>query len=170
MWHLQAFFQWDPLIWILNDIRRVPSAHQDNKLWDKIEKVYSNHPAMSTQRRALHIAVGQLTIKAWDASHSTQLQDYQPAPSEPSFISTLRSFVSKRNNSRSNSTAPATWEYNPFDPTQDVTDDLGASNFANVIWNAPDVDFERFADFNADSVDWMFWDQLMRDPVSFPVA
>lgn len=165
MWHLQAFFQWEPLIWILNEIRRDPSAHQDDQIWDRIEKVYDFHPAMLTQRRALHVAVGQLTLKAWDASHQGSFWQNQPVPS---FINSLRSFTCKRSNSRANSTAPPTNEYNPFDPTQDASEDLGASSLANPAFNTNNFDFSRMGDFN--DMDWMFWDQLMRDPVSFPVA
>ena len=152
-WHLEAFFQWDSLIWILNDIRRHPQDHlDDHQIWTKIEKVYQFHPNMLVQRRALHLAVAQLTLKAWDASHPPARQAQTPQ-SEPSFISTLRTFTSKRNNSRASSTMPPPHQYNPFDPTQDASEDLGNVTLSDAVWNTNDFDFSRMADFN--DIDWM---------------
>lgn len=151
-WHLEAFFQWDSLIWILNDIRRHPLDHVDDQIWSKIEKVYQFHPNMLVQRRALHLAVAQLTLKAWDASHPPAPQTQTPLP-EPSFITTLRTFTSKRNTSRANSTMPPPHQYNPFDPNQDASEDLGNVTLSDTVWNTNDFDFSRMADFN--DIDWM---------------
>lgn len=140
---------------ILNEVRRNPFDHQDTDIWKRIEKVYEYHQAMLTQRRALHLAVGQLTLKAWDASHPG---GYQAGQLEPSFITAIRSFTSRRGSSRANSTIASSHEYNPFDTTQDASEDLGASNFANMDFNMTnDFNFNGMAEF--DSNDWLFWDQ-----------
>ena len=66
MWHMQAFFQFDPLIWILNELRRNPLAHKDEQIWPKIEKVFIEHPGLIELKRSLHVAVARLTLKKWD--------------------------------------------------------------------------------------------------------
>jgi hypothetical protein len=167
LWHLSAYFQWDPLVWILNEIRSHPLEHKDGKVWSKIEKIYSNHPDLLEPKRSLHLAVGQLTLKAWDAFLKAT-QEIQVHHVEPPFITTLRSLADKRRGSQQTHITPPNSGYNPFNPTSDPLDDTPLPNF-DMTCTAMDMNFDAMAEFNPDHLDWGFWDQLIHDPSSFPV-
>lgn len=168
-WHLQAFFQWDSLIWILNEIWRDPAEHQDEEIWNKIEKVFTNHPAMTTQRRALHMAIAELTLRAWDAYRASQLSLDKSLQMEPAFIQVLRTFVSKPGSSRASSVVVPQQNYNPFESGQDALSDMGSFNMIDGAWFLNDMAAgvnNPMGDMNQNSAEWwQYWDQLLnRDP------
>lgn len=165
LWHLQAFFQFDPLIWVLNELRRDPRTYQDEDTWPKIESIYRNHPDLIAQRRSLNIAVGRLTLKSWDSYHSIVPREDQVP--EPSFITTLRSHTCKRGSVHTRDATTSKSEYNPFNPG-DASDDLRLPDLTAPEAGSHEFDFSKMMDFSTDSIDWMFWDQLVRDPTSFP--
>jgi hypothetical protein len=169
-WHLQAFFQYDPLIVILNEIRKNPLTHAEDDIWSKIEKVYNNHPTLSDQKRTLQMAVGRLTLKTWDAYQAALLQANYTVPPDPSYMMTLRSFIQRRASSSTNLNTPPKSDYNPFNPG-DPSEDLPVPNFVVPEHATGDFDWTQMMDFNTETMDWMFWDQLVRDPVtSFPTS
>lgn len=170
-WHLQSFFQWDGFIWILNEIRRDPSAHEEDDVWDVIEAVYTLRPYMMTQRRALHIAVGRLTVEAWEISHPTTDQAFPIPRPEPEFIAGLRSFVSKKTAGQAqNGFTPPSYAPNGVNPPQASMDTVGGTNLIDMNWDTNNFDLNGFAATGAESMDWMFWDQLIRDPGAFPTT
>lgn len=153
-WHLQAFFQYDPLVWILNEIRRDPLAYRDDPIWLKIEKIYGNHPNLRDQKRALQMAVGRLVLKTWDAYQSALQQANQTVPPDPQYITTLRSFIGRRSNSTTHLNTPPKSEYNPFNPG-DGSEDLPVPQF-NVPQQATfDFDWNQMMDFNTETMDWV---------------
>ena len=168
-WHLQAFFQWDPLIWVLHEIRRDPHIHRDDGTWSKIERIYADHPSILTQKRALHTAVIQLTLRSWEASQSTLSPEERQAQPEPLFIANIRHLLNRRGSTQDSNSTPAD-EYNPFKPSAYQFEDLLVSNFSNVDWDPDNIDFNSMANFNGDAMDWLFWDQLVHGPNAFPSA
>ena len=171
-WHLQAFFQYDPLIVILNEIRRDPLAHAEDDIWSKIEKVYANHPTLRDQKRTLQMAVGRLTLKTWDAYQAAMLQANHTVPPDPSYMVTLRQFIQRRASTNTSLNTPTKSDYNPFNPAQsDALDDQHVSDFEVPAHHTGDFDWTQMMDFNTETMDWMFWDQLVRDPItSFPTS
>lgn len=166
-WHLQAFFQYDPLIWILNEIRRDPLAYKENDCWPKIERIYANHPNLKDQKRTLQMAVGRLVLKTWDAFRTSHRQANLAVPPDPQYITTLRSVIHRRANSVNINTPPKS-DYNPFNPGE-VSEDLPMPQQFVVPQQATfDFDWNQMMNFNSDTMDWMFWDQLVHDPASFP--
>ena len=169
-WHLQAFFQYDPLIIILNEIRRDPLPHAEDDIWPKIEKIYANHPTLRDQKRTLQMAVGRLTLKTWDAFQAALLQANYKVPRDPPYMTTLRSFIQRRASTTSNLNTPPKSDYNPFNPG-DGSEDLPVPHFAVPEHATGDFDWTQMMDFNTETMDWMFWDQLVRDPItSFPTS
>ncbi|KAK3070106.1 hypothetical protein LTR53_011026 [Teratosphaeriaceae sp. CCFEE 6253] len=116
-WHLQAIFQWDCLIWVLNEIKRgSPAIIDPQEAWARIERMYTCHPQFLAPGRALHSAVRRLTMKAWDG---------QPAEwklnGEPAFIQGLRATFAKRQPSSAGS-APAPLSASPWKQEESLVD------------------------------------------------
>jgi len=141
-WHMTSFFlwgTWDSLIFVLTSLWRsdllLPA--ETDAAWSRVEQVYRNHDEVLESKRALHITVGGLTLKAWDAN---------PASSnvpEPAFVATLRSLRKGNLEDRTE--------------RQDGNADLLFGSLSDGI------DLDMDSHFNIDAADWMFWDQLIKD-------
>lgn len=159
LWHLASFFHFDPLIWLLNELRRDDSVADADRVWTKAEQIFEVHPEVIAHRRSIDIALTRLTLKAWDA---TQAKAAVPR-AEPPFISKLRSGLNRREASKSATQTPMQ-QTNPFDPALDTSSDIPVAAYLN---SSQPWGYSMLNDMNPD-VDWMFWDQLVRDPTAFP--
>ena len=162
-WHVRPFFlwgSWDSFIFILTSLSRseLLSSAETDAAWSRVEQVYNNHSQFLESKRALYIAFGRLTLKAWDAS--------PPSSSVPElgFITTLRSVRKVNLKSRaemqdSNATSP--------DAKTDTMSPIGLSpaRDANASFGSLSggMGLDIGDDFNLDTADWMFWDQLIHD-------
>ncbi|EME45203.1 hypothetical protein DOTSEDRAFT_71050 [Dothistroma septosporum NZE10] len=158
-WHMKQFFQWDPLIWIINEARREAPAIDRASLWAKVEECYNSHPELLSNRRSIDVALGRLTLRSWDEA---QAREATSIP-DPLFITRLREAFGKREASRQNTeTAIQQQEQaqNVFDPTL-AWQDIPVENWlsANPAWGFSNDSFVNGLDGN---VDWQFWDQLAR--------
>lgn len=93
-WHVRSFFlrgSWDSLLFVLTSLRgsNLFSAAEIDAAWGRVEQVYGNNTELLDLKRALHVAIGRPTLKAWVANPSSN-----SAP-EPTFITTLRSAESE---------------------------------------------------------------------------
>lgn len=81
-WHAPYFQHWHALIHALDILKGSSDAIHADKVWQLIASLYKNNPDMTDDmRKPIHVAVGRLTIKAWDVKR---------AHSEPEFITQLR--------------------------------------------------------------------------------
>ncbi|MCJ1338998.1 hypothetical protein MMC09_004287 [Bachmanniomyces sp. S44760] len=162
-WHMTSFFvwgSWDSLIFILTSLSNpdLLSSAESGAAWNRVEQVYSNHDELLESKRALHIAVGRLTLKAWDAT---------PASSnvpEPAFVTALRSLRkgniesrSERQDSRATTLVGDTEAVSSIGATPESNANLPYGNLSDGI------DLDMCSDLNIDNADWMFWDQLIKD-------
>jgi hypothetical protein len=162
-WHTKALFlwgTWDSLVVVLTILWRncdVLSPSEVNDVWKSLESIFHHHDELLEFKRALYVAFGRLTLKAWDT--------HPPSTSvpEPSFITTLR-FLQKgipriRTKEKANSidaedtNAKSTPMFHPL-----------SANDANP---SLDTCFENLGidlslDFNIEEPDWAFWDQLLQ--------
>ncbi|KAF2758493.1 hypothetical protein EJ05DRAFT_475798 [Pseudovirgaria hyperparasitica] len=75
-WHVVRQFQWQPFIYLLGELRQRTSGEDVNKAWRAIGVSYSLHPEIIAQtKRALHVAVGGLTLQAWAAFEAANGRD-----------------------------------------------------------------------------------------------
>jgi hypothetical protein len=155
-WYVRRFFLWgtfDSIIYVLTTLWRevnLLSPAEIDTGWSKIGQVYQNHAELLSSRRALHVAFGRLTLKAWDANPPS---DSVP---EPAYISSLRS----QREAKAQGTAPP-----PAIDTQSNTvtvDDSSTSNTAVASTEGSDMSLWTSDAFDANAIDWMFWDQLMQ--------
>ena len=163
LWHVRPFFawgSWDSLIFILTSLRRpnLLSPTEIDAAWKKLELVYTNHNELLQSMRALQIAFGRLTLKAWDANPPSI---HIP---EPAFITTLRSLrkinpkpEAKRQDSNAITLDPGTGSMASIGPSP--------SSDANALFGSlpSGMDMELNNDFSVDTADWLFWDQLIQD-------
>jgi Fungal specific transcription factor domain len=68
MWHTRVYFQWQALIYILSQLKKHATGEDVDAAWRQIDEIYDNHPEFIIEwRKPLHVAVGGLVLKSWDA-------------------------------------------------------------------------------------------------------
>ncbi|KAF2655625.1 hypothetical protein K491DRAFT_704486 [Lophiostoma macrostomum CBS 122681] len=89
LWHVTLHFPWKALIYLLACLRYRTHGADVDKAWEQIELVYEFHPNFATElsRKALPIAIGKLTLRAWEAFIAAR---GTPEKGEPYFIQMLR--------------------------------------------------------------------------------
>ncbi|KAJ9609778.1 hypothetical protein H2200_006106 [Cladophialophora chaetospira] len=77
-WHIDNGFQWHAFIYVLAELVARPTGDGKDEAWAHIEDVYKNHPNFITDRRKpLHLALGNLYLKAWRAREKAQAESPQ---------------------------------------------------------------------------------------------
>lgn len=150
---------WDSLIFVLTNLRRsdLLSPAETDAAWNRVEQVYNSHGELLESKGALHIAVGLLTLKAWEADPPSS-----NVP-EPAFITTLRSLRKGNLKSRAegqDSNAPT------LDAKTDTMSPIGPSpaSDANALFGclSGGMGLDIGNDFNLNTANWMFWSQLIQ--------
>ena len=150
-WSTKAFFLWDALICILTSLAKIGffSRAELDATWSKMADVYSNHQEILEAKRALHIAVGRVTLKAWIANPPSS------STPEPAFITTLRqrkTSVTKR----PTKIGDITGDDRAAEAVSSLVSSPGSD--ANALFGSLDsMDLNLGNIFNPDTADWMFW-------------
>jgi hypothetical protein len=150
-WQWQSFFSWEPLIFTLKELCQATPPEGDANAWEKIEKVVVGHPNILELNRPIEVAIGRLTLRAWELSQRRS----SVAMLEPGFISYLRGSLQRRKDSTKNTLDTAT--------LQRDSEVMAATQVPSAM---PEFDTEgtiRWENFDGD-IDWSFWDELMRSP------
>lgn len=100
-WHILCYFQWDALLYVFHDLRqRDVFDRQVVQVWEEIEQSFKNHPALiDDQTKMLHIAVGQMCLKAWAIKEKAHAERDPADPivtRPPGFIVSLREMEARR--------------------------------------------------------------------------
>ena len=163
-WHVRPFFawgSWDSLIFVLTSLRRsdLLSPAETDAAWSRVEQVYNNHGELLESKGVLQIAVGRLTLKAWDANPPSS------SVPEPAFITTLGSLRkvnlksrAERQDSNATTLDAKTETMSPIGPPP--ASDANALISGNLSGG---MDLDVGNDFNLGTADWAFWDQLIQD-------
>lgn len=160
-WHMQAVFQWDGLIWVLNQLRRGSLAIDDPlEAWQKLMKMYECLPNFLTNPSALHVAIRKLTLKAWDgqpARFKNQIGKDLPT------IRKMRVLVDRRHSKSSSITTQiqATPESIGLGVKRETTDPQAPTTTNAEMMNEGFLG--TLEDYSPDAIDWMFWEQLIQD-------
>ena len=90
-WHAPYFLQWHAFIHVLDTLRADPLRPVAEKAWQLISHTYENNADMVVDtKKPIHIAVGNLALKAYNAREAA-LQGRNPSPpTTPKFILQLR--------------------------------------------------------------------------------
>lgn len=90
-WHAAFVMQWHAFIHLLDTLRVDPLVRGAEKAWELIGSTYENNPAMILDaRKPIHLAVGSLCLKAYDAHAVVSLQSNEFSQPTPDFILQLR--------------------------------------------------------------------------------
>jgi hypothetical protein len=163
-WHIRAFFQWDALICMLISMtkKNLLEPMELETAWRRIEQVFLNHNEILERNRMLNTAVGNITLKAWDANPPAFA-----ATGEPSFVRILRSLYAqvgqkrRRQDGRSETVSGSTENTTPIEPSP-------ISDVKALEQSADGFDFGLDDDFTFDSADFLFWDKLIQDYRNVP--
>lgn len=90
-WYSNYFMQWHVFIHVLDTLRAEPLRPDADKTWRLVEATWENNPDMiSNTKKAIHVAVGHLCVKAYCAYESALLQQGRRVPQAPGYVSQLR--------------------------------------------------------------------------------
>ncbi|KAI7261789.1 hypothetical protein KC345_g9656 [Hortaea werneckii] len=184
-WHLQAYFQWEPVIWILNELRKGGSSSSSQAsvlgdvegVWRRFRSLYAEWPEFVSARRTLYVAVAKLMVKAWDVRpEGMRLEGVEGEGGEPEFIGRLRglirskSAVSRAGIEGSVGKEPRRDESNSFVLT-DSGADAALGDDERVSGEGVGDEFHGFLENSPpDIIDWTFWDELIKDPDAWKVS
>ena len=89
-WLAGYVLQWHALIHVLDTLRAEPHMEQAKEAWELIESIYEHSPDMIIDmRKPIHVAVGNLCLKAYGARDVALQKGSNPLPT-PEFILQLR--------------------------------------------------------------------------------
>lgn len=181
LWHANAYFSWDAMIFILSELRASRFEGEEvEKAWQLMEKTYANHQDVATSRNnALCVAVRRLTLKAWEARTSRV-----PGLQTPLWIENLRRIEEKPRTTSAPKVSTqqfATSQAQPgetqmmdrnilLDIDLDVAQqNIDPSSFPMDMTASLDQSFYPIGMPSGQSpINWADWDTLLKDVESLP--
>jgi hypothetical protein len=105
LWHIRAHYHWKAVICLVGILRYHTAAPKADDAWKQVQLVYDFHPNLARveMRQALPVAIGAMTLKAWEAYVAAR---GIPDGGEPYFIQLLR--WERSESSKSKKTSPRT--------------------------------------------------------------
>lgn len=68
MWHTNVYFQWQALVYLLNELKERTMGDEVDKAWQQVDELFRHHSNFVTDyKKPLHVAVGSLCLKAYKA-------------------------------------------------------------------------------------------------------
>ena len=162
-WHVKSFFvwgSWDSLIFVLTTLQKYDllSPAENDSAWSKIEQIYNNRSELLALKQALHIAIRRVTLKAWDANPPST------SPPDPTFITALRSLQKTKLQSKEEEKDNIALDPSAKTEAMARPDPSVASDASALLDSLPDnLELDISNEFNLDTADWIFWDQLIQD-------
>ena len=90
-WYAGYYLQWHAFIHVLDTLRANPLMPDAVKAWQLVESTYENNPDMvSNTKRPVHVAVGNLCLKAFNSREVALMKEGKSIPPAPEFITKLR--------------------------------------------------------------------------------
>jgi hypothetical protein len=176
IWHVNLHFQWKAFLFILSELRYRTEGAEVTQAWKEVEKTYEFHPSFDKElaRRALPIAFGRLTLKAWDAYIAAQ---GLPSTGEPYYIQIIRyrQYSTRLPNELSNVEAIPQKAAQISQSTEGLVDEsssLDTNMLQLTDWNTADLSlksqltsatFETVVPDYPENLDWAAWNNLFID-------
>lgn len=90
-WYSAYYLQWHVLIHVLDTLRAKPLMSDIHKAWRLVEATYKNNPDMiSSTKKPIHVAVGSLCLKAYNAYEAALMRKGMTTSHVPDYITKLR--------------------------------------------------------------------------------
>ena len=82
-WHALYFLQWQPFIHVLDTLRADPLTPDAERAWAVVGGIYKHNPRMALDRRKpIHVAVGNLCLKAYAGRENALMSPKSLRPSK----------------------------------------------------------------------------------------
>ncbi|KAF2703731.1 hypothetical protein K504DRAFT_391558 [Pleomassaria siparia CBS 279.74] len=175
LWQLNLNFQWKAFIYVVSELQYRTQSSDVDVAWKQVEMVYKYHPDLAkvANKRALPVAIGNLTLKAWEAFLSMR---GVPECGEPYFIQMLRNQRVGTKSSKDASMAPGV----PLIPAPTSADDYLNFGMGNMVQTTDPLESLQWtSDFAAtldsvpilpelpmldpETLNWSAWDNLVVD-------
>ncbi|KAK4153437.1 hypothetical protein C8A00DRAFT_15318 [Chaetomidium leptoderma] len=160
-WHVKPFCiwgTWDSSIFVLTTLWRrgnMLSTGENDAAWGRVEALYRHHDDLLKPKRALYVALGRLTLKAWEANPPSNASSGIP---EPAFIASLRC---RRDRGRNEDAAP--YEQPDTIPPLIISPTAESATNPDHSDNPGAMRHDLGNDFGLEAADWVFWDGLIKD-------
>lgn len=90
-WYSAYYLQWHVLIHVLDTLRNKPLMSDVHKAWRLVEATYKDNPDMSSStKKPIHVAVGNLCLKAFNAYEAALMRKGMTISHVPDYITKLR--------------------------------------------------------------------------------
>ncbi|KAK8177999.1 fungal-specific transcription factor domain-containing protein [Phyllosticta citrichinensis] len=166
LWHLDAYYQWDALIYLVIALRfrNHVEDKEIEKAWYQVNKTLEYHSQIvSDPDNPLHSAVGSLVAKAWNSYANEHARQNRPPPPIEDFKAVGMLVVRAKDKSVAESRgasggpeaeARSAEAYQAAQPPQQqqTTPPVSASG-----WNTP------LNNTDASPIDWDVWDGLLQE-------
>lgn len=171
LWHTKVYFQWHALIYALGELCSRTAGDEAESAWQQITELYKYRPELLTDtKNALSIAIGNLTIKAWEAREAElEHQQRRSQTTPPSFISNLNSQREIRKTLLAPTLSPCepmmTTSDSPMARERQVRDnhesEASTGDATSSGLEKPHLSDSVFTEYSP--VDWAEWDNLLQD-------
>ena len=90
-WHVVHYFPWQPFIHILDCLRTNPLTPEAAKAWQLVDEAYKYQlQLLANNKRPVHMAVGNLCLKAYHTREVALAKQGESLPKVPDYITSLR--------------------------------------------------------------------------------
>lgn len=165
LWHVHVNFQFDAFIILLSELRRRPNGEHSNRAWNHVQEAFNTHPELTSDDYALHKAIGNLTLRAWEIREAQLAQQNQDHTAIPGFIATLRA---KRDSNQEFKCTAETAQFAP-DQSNSIQRNVlnytpgGGDTFSSSTGNdLADLNI-AFDPAQISPMGWDYWAQLLQE-------
>jgi hypothetical protein len=182
MWHIFTHFPFPAHVYLLCVLRYRTTDELADRAWQVFAESFDqriNHDFVKRNDSALHLALANLTVKAWEAREAA-LQLFQPAVPPPRFISHLRQkLASKKSQTATPAAESATGGPADVGFGDQIIDSSQWFNQNSTALNSTQTFDQSLmpgltsADSSSVGMEWGFWNDLMQGagvPQTFDVA
>ena len=171
-WHMGQHFQFGAMVYLVGEMRNRVSGPEVDEAWRGIAELFKIRPELPDRKRALHVALTSLTLKAWKAREAELIRLNGSAEPPPFIAAIMLQKVAHRKQEEGQTDRPqlpptnqalaqlptplstgslAVEQYNGMNDMYNFEDSggLSSSNLGVIDTTSP--------------MDWAAWDNLMKD-------
>ncbi|RFU32209.1 hypothetical protein B7463_g4122, partial [Scytalidium lignicola] len=159
IWHINAQFQADAFIYLVNELKAFPVGDSADRAWVQVLEAFNYRPELLSgggMRNELVTAIGNLILKAWSARENAYVRMNQALPegAMPMAILSLKALRIK----------PGT-ELMEFQGDFSSEEDLSQGQSTDAFHRSPQIVTGDGDDMTMDvnTVDWAYWNELIHN-------
>jgi Fungal specific transcription factor domain len=173
MWHVLTNFPFPAHVYLLCCLRWRTTDELADRAWELFEMRFENQNLKFTESEfwrknkdsAIHLAIANLIVKAWEAREKAFVSANRPLPPTPAFITRLRAQLAAKRPPKSTSSSAGTEVTTPSLVNPDMPNQFAESyQWFNPGPIDPNQGFDLMSGMTNDtqSMGWDFWNDLMQ--------